>query len=422
MSGSTGIESNGLSDVRVQDDPFDYYRDRMGECPVWHEESLDLYVIGGLAEARDALTDPVTFSSGPSPRRQQSVNEAAVAYQRRLAEKGWARAATLQRTDPPVHTHYRKLLNRVFTIGKVRELTPRIDEIVTELIDAFIDRGTCEFVGEFALPMPGRLIAEQLGLDKSEYLTFRRWADAMLALAQRSMTVEEAVAEADVELEAQHFLAGEFERRRQHPTDDLISMLVHSHGDEDEPLTMNELQDLMHQLITGGFETTTGGLATTMWLLIRYPDQLRVLRERPELIKNFIEESLRFDSPVQGLWRHATCPVDVAGVSIPAGASVMVRYGAANRDERGFVEPDRFDITREDARGHVAFGLGPHYCVGAALARQEMLSSFTAILARMDHFALAEPMPELAHDPSYFLRPMKRLPISFTRQSTTVTS
>ena len=406
--------AQGLADVAVQDDPFPYYRERMAQCPVWHEPALDLYVIGGLPEARAALTDPGTFSSRPSPRRQQSVNEAAVAYHRRLAERGWARAATLQRTDPPVHTHYRKLINRVFTAAKVRELTPQIDRIVTELIDAFVDRGECEFVDEFALPMPGRLIAEQLGLDKSEYRTFRRWADAMLSLAQRSMTVDEAIAEADVEIEAQHFLAEEFERRRRHPTDDLISLLVHAHGDDDEPLSINELQDLMHQLITGGFETTTGGLAKAMLLLIRHPDQEAVLRARPELIKNFIEEVLRFDSPVQGLWRHATCPVEVAGVPIPEGASVMVRYGAANRDERGFHEPDRFDIERDDARGHLAFGLGAHYCPGAALARQEMLSSFTQLLDRLNHMALAEPLPELEHEPSYFLRPLRRLPITFT--------
>jgi cytochrome P450 len=404
---------NGLGDLDIQDDPFEYYRERMGECPVWHETDLDLYVIGGLPEARSALTDPGTFSSRPSPKRR-TVGEATIAYHQVLADRGWPRAATLQRTDPPVHTHYRKLLNRVFTIGRVRELTPRIDAIANELVDEFIAAGTCEFVDDFAIPMPGRLIAEQLGLDRSGYPVFRRWAEAMLALANRSMSVDEAIAEAEIELEAQHFLAEEFERRRVEPTDDLISMLVHSHGDDEQPLTMGELQDLMHQLITGGFGTTSAALSTGMWLLLRYPDQREVLWERPELMKNFIEESLRFDSPVQGLWRHATCPIDVEGVSIPEGASVMVRYGAANRDPRVFAEPERFDIARDDARNHVAFGLGAHYCVGAALARQELLSSFTVLLDRLGDIELAEPLPVPAHDPSYFLRPMRRLPLAFT--------
>jgi cytochrome P450 len=403
---------SGLSDLDVQDDPFAYYRERMAECPVWHEEETDLYVVGGHAEARATLMDVGTFSSRPG-RKMGPVDEATLAYNAVLNERGWGRAATLQRTDPPVHTRYRKLLNRVFTPARVRDLTPRIEEIARDLIDRFAPAGRCEFVQEFALPMPGILIAEQLGLDQSDYQLFRRWADAMLSLAQRKMTVEEAVAEAEVELEAQTFLAAEFERRREHPSDDLISLLVHAHGDDEEPFTVHELQDLMHQLITGGFETTTGALAKGMLLLVRHPDQADKLRADPDLVKNFVEETLRFDSPVQGLWRNAVCPAHVGGVDIPAGASVMVRYGAANRDPRVFDEPDRFDVTRADAKNHVAFGFGNHFCVGAALARQEMLTSFTMLLDRLHDIELDEPLPVPAHEPSFFLRPMKRLPLRF---------
>ena len=136
--------------------------------------------------------------------------------------------------------------------ARVKELTPRIEEIATSLVDGFAAAGRCEFVSDFALPLPGILIAEQIGLSPSEYKTFRRWADAMLSLAQRPMSVDEAVAEAEIEVEAQHFLAEEFERRRADPTDDLISLLVNAHGDDEEPFTVQELQDLMHQLITGG--------------------------------------------------------------------------------------------------------------------------------------------------------------------------
>jgi cytochrome P450 len=338
----------------------------------------------------------------------------AAAYHRVLAERGWRRTPTLQRTNPPVHTRYRKLINRVFTPARVRDLTSDMEEIVHALIDRFIDAGTCEFVTQFALPMPGTLIAEQLGLERSQYETFRRWADAMLALANRKMTVEEAIAEAEIELEAQHFLADEFERRRAEPRDDLISLLVHAHGDDEKPLTMDELQDLMHQLITGGFETTTSALAKGMWLLVTHPDQMSVLRADPGLMKNFIEEVLRFESPVQGLWRQASCPTMLGGVEIPAEASVMVRYGAANRDPRAFEEPDQFDITRVGAKNHLAFGFGPHFCVGAALARQEMLTSFAILLERLHHIELAEPLPKPVHLSSFILRSMKRLPLRFT--------
>jgi cytochrome P450 len=403
----------GLSDPSVQDDPFEYYAARQDVCPVWYEEDIDLWVIGGLAETRDAMQDVATFSSRPA--RSRRASEAALVYHQILSERGWPRQATLQRTDPPVHTRYRKLVNRVFTPAAVREFTPHIDDIARELVDSIAERGECEFVADFALPLPGVFIAEQLGLDRANYRTFRRWADAMLALANRpTMSVEEATIEAGVEVEAQQFLASEFERRRAAPGPDLISMLVHAHGDDEEPFTMHELQDLMHQLVTGGFETTTAAISTGMLLLVQHPDQMELLRERRDLMGNFIEEVLRFDAPVQGLWRQAVCPVSVAGQEIPEGANVMMRFGAANRDPRVFDAPERFDITRHNARNHAAFGFGAHFCVGAALARQEMMSAFTALLDRFETIELAEELEMPVHEPSIFLRPMRRLPLRLT--------
>ena len=404
---------SSLSDLNVQDDPFPYYAQRHREGPVWHEPETDLTVIGGMGQARAALNDVTTFSSAPA-RRGAKVNPVAVAYVTALSERGWSRAVTLQRTDPPVHTRYRKVLNRVFTPARVRALTPGIERIVHELIDGFVGAGRCEFVADFALPLPGMFIAEQLGLDRSQYRTFRRWAEAMLCLANRpDMTLEEAMVEVDVELEAQHYLAAECEKRRAEPGDDLISLIVQAHAEE-APFSMNELQDLLHQLVTGGFETTTGGLATAMHLLATHPDQQTLLRQQPDLLPNFVEEALRFDSPVQGLWRRAACPVALAGVPVPEGGSVMVRFGAANRDPAAFDDPDRFDITRSNAAQHIAFGLGTHFCLGAALARQEMTSAFRILLERTTHIGLDGDMPRPAHDPSFFLRPMKVLPLQFT--------
>lgn len=401
----------GLTDLSVQDDPFDYYAERMAKCPVWHEDDIDLYVIGGHPEIREAVMDVATFSSRPF--KGATPSEASVAYHRELADRGWPRQPTLQRTDPPLHSKYRKLLNRVFTPATVKTFEPMLHEIAVELVDGFAAKGRCEFVADFALPLPGIFIAEQLGLDRTQYRRFRRWAEAMLALNMRKLTVEEAIAEAEHELEAQHFLAEEFEKRREHKTDDLISLLVHAHGADEEPFTMGEMQDLMHQLITGGFETTTGSLSAGMLLLIQHPEQLALLRERPDLMNNFIDEVLRYDSPVQGLWRNSQCPATVAGQEIPANKAVMMRFGAANRDPRVFDEPEKFDITRHNARNHVAFGFGNHFCVGAALARQTMATAFTVLLDRLDDFRLDAPLVEPLHDPSIFLRPMKRLDVGF---------
>jgi cytochrome P450 len=407
-----------LSDPAVQDNPFEYYSARHRSCPVWKEPDQNLHVVGSMEAARQVLVDSESFSNTPLSHRM-GQNPVPAAYAAKMAERGWARASTLQRTDPPLHTRYRRVLNRVFTPAQVRKMTPGIDDIVTELIDSFIEAGRCEFVADFALPLPGMFIAEQLGLDRSQYKRFRSWADAMLCLANRpNMTMEEAMAEADIELDAQHHLAAEVAHRREQPGDDLISLIVHAHADE-EPFSMQELQDLMHQLVTGGFETTTAGLAAAMYLLCTHPDQQRLLREHPDLLNNFVEESLRFDSPVQGLWRTTTCPVHVespqGSIDVPEAHSVMVRYGMANRDPAAFDQPDRFDITRPDANQHIAFGLGAHFCLGAALARQELQSAFRQLIERTTWIELDGELPTPSHEPSFILRPMKALPIRFTR-------
>ena len=399
-------------DPAIQDDPFETYAEMHERCPVYRMPETGLVMVTKYDDVRAVLTDPAVFSSQPSGGAGRQT-EIALAHAEYMATHGWTKARTLQRTDPPIHTRYRRLLGRVFTNRRVKDMAPRIDEITHMLIDRFIENGACEWVEDFALPLPGMFIAEQLGLDVNEIDVFKRWADAMLAMAQRVLTLEEALAAAATEVEAQQFMANEFEKRRADPTDDLISALVHAHGDDDEPFTMEELQDLMHQLITGGFETTTAALSTGMWLLLRYPEQQQMLRDDPSLIPNFIEESLRFDSPVAGLWRTAACPTAIRGVDVEAGQPVMARYAAANRDADQFDDPHRFDITRENASTHVAFGVGNHFCIGAALARQELLSAFQAVIARMDDLALAEPLDAQPHEFSFFLRPMKRLPLSF---------
>lgn len=404
-------------DPEVQNDPFAVYADMHERCPVYRLPETGLVMVTKYDDVRDMLTDPETFSSQPSRGAAGRVTDAAQAHADYFKEHGWVKARTLQRTDPPIHTRYRKLLGRVFTTRRVKDMAPHIDEITHGLFDGFVERGTCEWVSEFALPQPGIFICEQIGLPASELATFKRWADAMLAMSQRVLTVDEAIAEAKIEVEAQHYLAAEFDKRRAEPTDDLISALVHAHGEDEAPLTDEELQDLMHQLITGGLETTTSALAKGMWLLIRYPDQQQLLRDDPTLMRNFIEEVLRFDSPVAGLWRVAACPASMRGVDIEAGEAVMARYAAANRDAEQFPDPDRFDITRDNVGTHVAFGVGNHFCIGAALARQELLSAFTAVLERMDDLALAEPLDDLPHEFSFFLRAMKQLPISFTARS-----
>ncbi|GIR35804.1 MAG: hypothetical protein CM15mP49_11890 [Actinomycetota bacterium] len=238
-------------------------------------------------------------------------------------------------------------------------MKPRINQLTHELIDQFIDRGHCEFVSEFALPLPGIFICEQLGLPAQEYETFKRWADAMLAMSQRPLTPEEAIVQAELEVEAQHHLAREFEKRRAEPSDDLISLIVHAHQDE-EPFTMEELQDLMHQLVTGGFETTTAAISKSMLLLLKYPEQMEKLRADPSLTKTSLRKASASIVPLR-VFENNRLPAELSGTQIPEGAPVMPRFASANRDSEIFDEPDTFNIERDNVNQHVAFGLGNHF-------------------------------------------------------------
>ena len=402
----------------IQDDPWDFYRELHERCPVFPMPEIGAVMVTRYDDVRFVLTNPELFSSsgrGGGTRQGLQVDNAR-RYQHILRERGWGHVETLQRTDPPVHTDYRRLVAKAFLPRRIKEMAPHIDEVTSELIDVLIGAGECEFNMDFAMPLPGIIIAEELGLDRSEIHRFNRWAEAMLALAMRPLSELELLETVEVELEAQHHLAAVFEQRRREPTNDLISTLVHAHVDEAdaEPLSVAELQNLMHQLVTGGFETTTSALDHGMWLLTRYPDVQERVRADLSLVPTFVEEVLRFESPVQGLSRRATQDVELGGVVIPEGAMVMIRYAAANRDAGVFERADEFDLARAKSPQHLAFGVGPHFCVGAALARQELHSAFTQWLQRTSHIELARPFDGAVHHPSFILFPMKELPLRFT--------
>ncbi len=401
----------------IQDDPWDFYQELHERCPVFPMPEIGAVMVTRYDDVRFVLTHPELFSSsgrGGGTKQGLQVDNAR-RYQQILRERGWGHVETLQRTDPPIHTDYRRLVAKAFLPRRIKEMTPHIDEVTAELIDGLIGAGECEFNMDFAMPLPGIIIAEELGLDRSEIHRFNRWAEAMLALAMRPLTEDELLETVEVELEAQHHLAEVFEQRRSAPTDDLISTLVHAHEDEDgaEPLSVAELQNLMHQLVTGGFETTTSALNHGMWLLARRPDVQARVRHDLSLVPAFIEEVLRYESPVQGLTRRATQDVELDGVVIPEGAMVMIRYAAANRDASVFDRADTFDLDREKSPQHLAFGVGPHFCVGAALARQELVSAFTQWLGRTSTIELARPLDAPVHHPSFILFPMRELPLRF---------
>lgn len=420
MSADTSADSRSPADFSfidpsVNSDPWEFFAVLQNACPVYQMPETGAFIVTKYDDLRQVLKDHETFSS--------DVRVAAMRGDQQMPQRilreggGWEHVQTLQRTDPPVHGRYRKLLDRVFTIKRVREMTPYIEDVANTLIDNWIDAGECEFNNDFAMPMPGIIIAEQLGLGRDEVTRFKRWADAMLGVSASGMPTEDDIrANTETELEAQLYLAEVFEDRRNNPKDDLMSGLVHAHGDDEEPLSMHELQNLMHQLITGGFETTQSAIDHGMWTLVRFPELVARLRADEALLKPFVEEVLRWESPVQFLARRTTKDVELSGTAIPKDSTVMVGYGPANRDAAKFPCPHAFDLERKNVGSHLAFGSGPHFCVGALLARQEMITAFKQIVNRLDNITLAQPLPTPVHNFSLFFLPMHDFHIKFDRR------
>ncbi len=414
----TAVEIEGtLLDPQVQACPFAYHAQLREKAPVYRMPETGFYVISSYDDLKTVLSDPATFSNDILV--EQLAGEAAAdlgrMFDEHLAEVGWGHVQTLQRTDPPEHGRYRRLINRTLTPPMVKSMLPSVNRIATELIDAFIDKGSCDFIADFAFPLPGLVIAEQIGLDASEINTFKRWSDGMLAPAMGLLVDEESARTySEVEAEAQHYLAKLFEERRANPTDDILSALLAESADGDAALTMAELQNLMNQLITGGYTTTADAIGNAMLLLLEHPDQMELLRNDRSLLHNFADEALRHSSSVQGLFRRTTVDTELSGVKIPANSILHTRYGAANWDESMFPEPEKFDITRSNANKHLAFSRGPHFCVGQPLAIQEMIIAFDHLLDRLSDIQLAPgAAPERTGGLIFYS--LKDLPITFTK-------
>ncbi|SVB36249.1 uncharacterized protein METZ01_LOCUS189103 [marine metagenome] len=407
-----------LLDDETRECPFKYFETiRQLDRPVYFMPELKAYYVSRYEDVRYIKKHPELFSNDTMKfgARQSASRNIAESYR---AEKGWERVSTLQRTDPPDHTKYRNLINHAFTPKRVKTMTHYIETVVNDLIDSFIDEGRCDFMWEFSIPLPCIVIADQLGVPREKIWELKKWSDAMLAPGGGFTNEEEALECAKEVVLAQQFFAEVIAARKEKSQDDIISDLANgkirdSAEDPDRNLNMYELMDLLDQLLTGGNETTTNAIGSGLMLLLQRPEIMARLQDDPGLIRNFIEESLRFETPVLHLWRVAVENTELGGVEIPKGSSIAVGYASANRDENVFDDSENFNIDRKKAGAHLAFGSGPHHCPGAPLARQEMYSAFTILLNRLANIRTEDPDESFHHVPSSFLRGLANLNLTF---------
>jgi cytochrome P450 len=371
--------------------------------PVPHR-GAGVWVLTRYAEVERALRDP-----------RFSVERARADIVREYAERlpapllgGPGGLRTMLVMDPPDHTRVRGLVSKAFTPRRVAALVPRIDALAHECIRAARSQGGMDVIRDLAEPLPAIVIAELLGVPPEDHRRFRAWSSRLILEMPRSLSggAEEGMKVFATLLD---YLRGVIAERRAAPRDDLISAMVQAQEQRDA-LSDPELVSTSLLLLIAGHETTTNLVGNGLLALLRHPEQLELLRGRPERLEHGIEELLRYDSPVQGTLRVALEDVELGGRTLPAGALVFCGIGAANRDPEAFPDPDRLDVTRRDVH-HLSFGLGAHFCLGAALARLEARAAFRALLEQLPGLALASEAVE--YRPNLLLRGLRALPVTW---------
>jgi cytochrome P450 len=317
-------------------------------------------------------------------------------------------AESLLSMDPPGHTRIRKLVGKAFTPRRVEELRPRAAEVARGLLDDMITAGPpADLVASFSFAFPAIMICELLGIPEGERHTFRGWADATVSVAAAT-----PVQEQDAYLHLVSYLAGLFAARRAHPGDDLLTGLVQAR-DNDDRLSETELLVLAMALLVAGYETTAHQITNMTYTLLTHPAQLKQLRQQPELLPAAVEEMLRFNvfgSAINA--RIATSDVELGNVLVRAGEPVLCSRGSANRDENVFSHADELDFSRHP-NPHVAFGYGPHFCLGANLARMELQVALHTLFWTLRGVRIAVPDGSLAWHNGTIMRGLAAFPVTW---------
>ncbi|EFG75432.1 unspecific monooxygenase [Mycobacterium parascrofulaceum ATCC BAA-614] len=412
-----------FTDNELLADPYDYLAALRGECPLRREPHHDVVMVTGYDEGVAIYNDTKRFSScisvtGPFPgfpvaldHHGDDITDLIAARRGELPFND-----QLPTFDPPEHTAHRALLSRMITPKRLKENEEFMWRLADRQLDVALSGEGCEFIGDFASPFAMLVIADLLGVPESDHEEFRS------ALLSEAGTIGSS--EGDTMRHSPlEYLYGKFtayiEDRRRNPRGDVLTGVASAtFPDGSRPEVIDAVR-VAANLFAAGQETTVRLLSAAVLMLAESPQLQGKLRANRELIPDFIEETLRYESPVRGDFRLSKCPVSVGGVDLPAGTTVMLVNAALNRDPRKFPEPDTFDIHRPNARSHVAFGRGPHACPGAPLARTEARVSLERMLARTSDIRIDEDRHGPPGDrhyrylPTFILRGLSRLHIRF---------
>ncbi|MDG2303512.1 MAG: cytochrome P450 [Candidatus Binatia bacterium] len=387
--------------------PYPTIAQAHAEKPVFFSEAFSLWIVTRYEDIWTILRDTERFTSSASVTVGTETPDEVKAV---LAE-GWGEVDTLVTNDPPVHTRFRSLVNKAFTPRRVAGREEHIRELANSLVDAFIDAGRVDIATEFAVPLPLTVIAEILGVPTADVAKFKQWSDDITARLM-PLPLERDIECARSLVAFQHYMNAMLDERAKNPHDDMLSDLLTARADGMEPLSRGEILSMLQQILVAGNETTTSLISNMVGIYLERPDEWRALAEDPSLVPDAVEEVLRMESPVQGLFRSTKEELELGGVVLPKGAHLQLLYGGGNRDASEFPNPDEFQPGRKNGASHLAFSGGVHFCLGAALARLEGRIALETLSQRLPGIRL-DPDGPTALRPHFFLRGYEHLSIAW---------
>lgn len=366
-------------------DPFPFYKEAREQAPIFYSEDLDYWIVTRYDDIKAVFKHHDSFSSEitqkPYKPRPEAVSE--------VLKDGFKSSSGLSGRMPPEHTRLRNFINKAFSPKRINALEPAIRKLANDYVDSFISKGKTDIVQDFVYEFPALVIFMLLGVPNEDVADVKRWAFSRVMLNFGDLTEEEQVEHAHNVLQFQKYCLALIEKRFENPTDDLAGDLVRIYQAGDTSITKEEMAGLCYTQLTAGHETTSNLLGNGIMELLKTRDQWEQLCEDSNRIPNAINELLRIGPSVFAWRRLVKKPTEVGGVKFQTGDQILMLLGSANRDEDVFEDGERLDISRSDAKNHMAFGYGIHYCLGSSLAKLEIQIVLETLTKRMPSLRLA---------------------------------
>jgi cytochrome P450 len=396
--------------------PYEAYKYLLAEKPVYHDETSGLHILSRYQDVRDMLRSPLLSTANVTEKLRQTVAPArANRIEQLFEEKGWARERNLPNYEGNEHKEIRDIFEQFLRAGKIKEHDEWIRDWCYTVVDEFVAQGKCEVLSQFAEKISIGVLCHLVDADLDKIPLMRASMHAIEAGLSFTQNEDAEIANAEIEIEAQHYFMGLIREKRENPDGGFLSAIVNTALPSGRKLSDRQLlTQIQFDLFMAGADTTTKAMASGVAMMIENPEVYARLQADPDkYLRTFVEEVLRLEPPASGTFRTTVEDVTLHGTTIPAGAVVTPRVAAANLDERHFACPAKLDLDRSNAATHMTFGSGVHACIGAPLARRELYWGFKALLDRVTDIRLAEG-EVVEYVPSLVFRSLAHLNVTFT--------